>query len=336
MKIEPFQFEDLMGESSLAWYRLTEPDRKNLAFFKDLFAKNNEASVQSDPKIPKVLHWIWVGPKPFPERSKKNLLSWQALHPDWTLKFWTDNPKKKAPIPGMQICSIHTLPTSLISYLIPQACNYGEQSDLIRYIILLNEGGIYVDHDVLAILPFDSLRRYDFFAYLETPLDLPFQVFDDNIRLNNGLVGASAGHPILKKVIENVAEIWASLQFEYPNNDPDSQIVRTLKRTFFMFTKGALQAIDQPGYCDIVFPASFGCPRFGFYTPWFKKELQKHSFIYAEHSHDSLWCHQYANKISKFTWRTFYLILHVILTVFICFFFFYKFKSAKLKIRSKE
>jgi mannosyltransferase OCH1-like enzyme len=303
MKIEPFQFEDLMGEMPPVWYRLTTSDRKNLAFFKDLFAKNSEAPVLADPTIPKVLHWIWVGPKPFPERSKKKLLSWQALHPDWTLKFWTDNPEKKAPIPGMQVCSIHTLPLSPISYLIPQACNYGEQSDLIRYIILLNEGGVYVDHDVLAILPFDSLRQYDFFAYLETPFSIPFEGFDDSIRLNNGLVGARAGHPILKKVIENVAEVWASLQIEYPSNDRNSQLVRTLKRTFFMFTKGALQAIDQPGYCDIVFPASFGCPRFGFRTPWFKEELKKHSFIYAEHSHDSLWRHSSDNKSKKLAQR---------------------------------
>jgi hypothetical protein len=333
MKIEPFQFEDLMGELSPVWYCYTALDQERLAFFKELFIKNNMVIPGSlvDSKIPNVLHWIWLGPEPFPERSKKNLLSWQALHPHWKMKFWTDNPKKKPPIPGMQVCPISSLPPSPIGHLIAKACNYGEQSDLVRYIILLNEGGIYVDHDVLAIKSFEPLNRaYDFYAYLETPLDLPLKISDNNIRLNNGLIGVKPGHVILEKVMKDVLEVWDVLQSQYPNNDQNSQIERTLKRTFLSFTKGVLQGLDQADHCDIVFPASFGCPRFGFKDPEIKKQLKECSLIYAEHSHDSLWCSQ-PQKKSKFFWKTVYLVLHVILTASICFLLFYRRKLAARK-----
>jgi hypothetical protein len=319
MQIAPFQFEDLMGDVSPVWYRFTNLDEKRLAYFKEIFTKNHQVSPRIHPKIPPVLHWIWLGPKPFPALSKKKILSWQALHPGWEMKFWTDSPQKKPPVPGMKICPISDLPDSPISHLVSKAGNYGEQSDLIRYIILWAEGGIYVDHDVSAILPFDVLnRQYDFYAYLETPFDLPLNISEHNIRVNNGLVGVKPGHPVIEQVMKNILEVWDEIQSQYPNNDPDTQVIRTLKRTFFMFTEAAVKAIDQPGYCDIIFPASFGCPRFGFRDSEIKKRLKERSLIYAEHSHDSLWCSHPHGKEKRFS-RTFYLASHVILTVFLCF-----------------
>ncbi len=324
MEIEPFQFEDLMGDVSPVWYRFTELDKIRLASFKETFMKNRRIEPEIHPKIPRVLHWIWLGPKPFPEVSKKKVLSWQALHPDWEMKFWTDHPEKKPPIAGMKVCSIDLLPPSLISHLIPKASNYGEKSDLIRYVILLSEGGVYVDHDVSAILPFDTLnRQHDFYAYLETPFDLPLKISEHNIRVNNGLVGASVGHPIIAQTMSHVLEVWDDIQAQYPLHDADSEVIRTLKRTFFMFTEAVVQALDQPGYSNIVFPASFGCPRFGFRDVEIKKQLKERSLIYAEHSHDSLWCGNLPRK-ERFFSRTFYLTSHILLTVLMAFLILYK------------
>ena len=326
MKIEPLQFEDLMGEFSPVWYNLTDSDQEKLVCIKNLFMKNNEIIPQSHSKIPNVLHWIWLGPKPFPKHSKKNILSWQALHPEWKMKFWTDNPQKKPPISGMEVCSIKDLPDSPISHLIQKAGNYGEQSDIVRYIILLSEGGVYVDHDIFAVLPFDTLnRQYDFYCYLETPLDFSLQLSDSsNIRLNNGLLGAKPGHVIFEKIMKYVSSVWDDLQSRYPNNDPNSQLIRTMERTFLMFTKGVIDAIDQPGYCDIIFPSSFGCPRFGFNNFWVIKKLKERSLIYAQHFHDSLWLHSSIQpKKKKNRKRLFLLVSHVVLTAPLCFFIFY-------------
>ncbi len=39
-------------------------------------------------RIPKIIHQIWVGPRPFPFKYLQWQKSWQAL--GWTYKLWTD------------------------------------------------------------------------------------------------------------------------------------------------------------------------------------------------------------------------------------------------------
>src|SRR5690606_14750040 len=130
------------------WLDLHSEDLENLQFYKSLFFKNRAPLPEIRQKIPKVIHFIWLGQRPFPESSKKNLLSWRNLHPDWIMKFWTDSSEMKTPISGMEPHSVSCIPLSKLGHLITQTSNYGELSDLFRYEILFHEGGIYADHDV--------------------------------------------------------------------------------------------------------------------------------------------------------------------------------------------
>jgi mannosyltransferase OCH1-like enzyme len=41
--------------------------------------------------IPRILHQIWVGGAPFPEDFQRYQRSWQKHHPDWELRFWTED-----------------------------------------------------------------------------------------------------------------------------------------------------------------------------------------------------------------------------------------------------
>lgn len=86
--------------------------------------------------IPRVLHQIWIGGEP-PEIFEKWAARWRALHPTWDYMLWTDCPSSYA---------VRELFDSAPA-LVP-ADRVGQfRSDVLRYEILSNVGGVYVDMD---------------------------------------------------------------------------------------------------------------------------------------------------------------------------------------------
>ena len=41
-------------------------------------------------RIPRIFHQIWVGPDPFPEEFAGYQETWIRHHPEWELRFWTE------------------------------------------------------------------------------------------------------------------------------------------------------------------------------------------------------------------------------------------------------
>src|SRR5690606_3988528 len=103
---------------------------------------NKDTSSLAASKIPQVLHFIWGGENPFPQESVKNIASWMKYHPSWTVKFWTDDPNRPIPIAGVEQHLISEVNMERIGPYFQTATNWGEKSDLLRYEILYQEGGI--------------------------------------------------------------------------------------------------------------------------------------------------------------------------------------------------
>lgn len=128
-------------------------------------------------RIPKRIHMIWLG-SPLPEFSQRMLQTWKDNHPGWDVRLWTDS-------------DVSTLRMrNGGAYRI--ARNWGEKSDILRYEILSQFGGIYVDADFECIGPFDDIcKMVDFvtgLAYASGPPDL-----------YNGLIGCRPHHPIIER-----------------------------------------------------------------------------------------------------------------------------------------
>ena len=190
-----------------------------------------EAGVQ----VPKIVHFIWIGPKQFPRESVENVRTWMAKHPDWTFNFWTDR-QRPLPCPGMRMRMIHEVDFLKLKSCFAKSESYGEKSDLLRYEILYREGGIYVDHDVKCFKAFDPLNEsFDFFCGIDMPYtsSLP-----SCIHPTNNLIGVKPGHPIIARCMETLAEKWDQIEEEYPGADRDSM----LNRAFFIAPFGLLLA----------------------------------------------------------------------------------------------
>lgn len=91
--------------------------------------------------IPKILHQIWIGPKPAPTNLMK---TWKDKHPDFEYIFWTET---ELIARGMEI----TCQTQ-----VDMMKEINGKADIIRWEILYKYGGVFVDADSICIEPFDD------------------------------------------------------------------------------------------------------------------------------------------------------------------------------------
>lgn len=261
------------------------PNDQDFLFYKDLYEKNIPffcASTASFLRIPKTLHLIWLGPKEFPSYSAAKARSWQAWHPDWTFKFWTDSKERVCPIEGMEKHLVSELDVALITPLYQKSTNWGEKADLLRYLILWQEGGLYIDHDVECFRSFEEMHRsFDFFAFLELPHKNPGR--KERYFPSNAVMGAAASHPIFEETIKECHTIWEEVQNRFPKEDRLSSAARVLNRTFHSYTRAVRALGNDPHYINIAFPASCWMQRI--HRPYLGNEI-----LFCDHTFEASWC----------------------------------------------
>ena len=209
-----------------------------------------------DLKIPKVFHFIWLGPKPFPQTSVLNLQSWMQHHPGWVFKFWTDSFERSVPLPGMEHHHIHEIAQEN-QMLYDRSDNYGEKSDLLRYELLFQEGGVYVDHDVFCYRNFDQLNKtYHFYTFMEPPhINLSLNVI---FFPSNGLIGSVPHHPILARTMEYVRMRWDEAIRAFSGRQTAMRrAARVMYCTFHSFYLGVRDLLEDAYYENILFPPAF-------------------------------------------------------------------------------
>ena len=129
--------------------------------------------------IPRVFHQIWLGPDPLPDEYAGYQQSWLRLHPGWELRFWTE---ENLPEPLLR-------PEAAQRLRVP-----AERANILRVEVLLRFGGVYVDTDFECLRSIEPLvDRAEFFIGLAKPS-----------RTNNALMGAVAGHPLLREALDTM------------------------------------------------------------------------------------------------------------------------------------
>lgn len=108
--------------------------------------------------------------------------SWRRHHPDWEMRLWTED----------------SLPDDLTRREVYERLrNPAERSDIIRLEVLYRFGGVYVDTDVECLRPIDPL--------LEDDAD--FFVGAVQGKVENAVIGAVAGHPILERALRELRPV---------------------------------------------------------------------------------------------------------------------------------
>ncbi len=256
-------FEKLQGVETDDWsYVHTKEDTEAIKHFKALYNKNKLLQFSRDPtfKIPKTVHLIWIGPRPFPLKSIANIRSWIAHHPDWQFIFWTDR-KRPAPCNGMEVRFLEDFDFKYLKEKYNESKNWGEKADIWRYEILYKDGGVYIDHDAKCIRPFHSLHMgYDFYAGLEMPHE---GIDDRSITAGIGVIGSKPYHPVIKATMKAVLNRWDEVTDKFKSSHPLIQARKVIHRTYLSMTYSFKNNLDRPENKDIIFPACYFYPKHG-------------------------------------------------------------------------
>jgi hypothetical protein len=202
----------------------------------------------------------------------------------------------------------------------------------LRYAILLEEGGIYIDHDVECIKALDPLQEeHDFFCGLEP---LGPTILSSSVNPTPHLLAASQQHPILKSAKKWLIAEWDRLESQFPGADSAAIHNRVQHRAFRSLSMGIKEAPSRAGRKDVVFPPDY-----------FSLAERKHA-LFAVHQHRGTWHKKAAHeelKVERLLGevknefnRTFSLAIVLgCLNIALVSFLFYKFRGLKTK-RGKE
>lgn len=104
------------------------------------------------PRIPKVIHFVWLGGAKTP-LAERCIASWRQAMPGYELREWSE---RNFDIGKGRFCEE--------AY---RKGDYAHVADYIRFYALYHYGGLYLDCDVEAIKPFDDLLENEAFIGVE-------------------------------------------------------------------------------------------------------------------------------------------------------------------------
>ena len=139
-------------------------------------------------QIPKKLHVIWVGDDN--KRPDQWINTWKQHHPKWDFKLWGN-----AELDGLPWQSKRQM------YRFRDSGHWEGVADLMRYEILYEHGGIYVDADTICVQALDDrLLDTRMFAVWESEKHRPGLIA-------NTFIGSIPRHPCLYAIIQATARM---------------------------------------------------------------------------------------------------------------------------------
>jgi len=135
-------------------------------------------------KIPKILHFCcfnYEGGKKLPDRVQYCMRSWKQHCADWTWRQWT--------------LDTYNVQKNNLTRAYAEQKKWNLLSDYVRFHMLYEEGGIYVDWDVELLKPLNDMLQYDAFFAIEGSKRQSIQT---------GFFGAVKGHPLMKESLERM------------------------------------------------------------------------------------------------------------------------------------
>lgn len=127
--------------------------------------------------IPKKIHYVWLGKKEKPYGVVKCINTWKKHLKDYEIIEWNEE--------NFDINSNLYVKTAY------DQKKWAYASDYIRLYAIYNEGGIYLDTDVIVLESFDKFLN-----------DKAFFGFENDEYISAAIFGAEKSHPMIKEYME--------------------------------------------------------------------------------------------------------------------------------------
>lgn len=210
-------------------------------------------------KIPKIIHYVWVGPQKLPALAQKCIASWKKHLPDYEIIEWNEH---NFDINSNRYCRE--------AY---SAKKYAFVSDYIRIAVLCEYGGIYMDTDVEVIKPFaDDILNCEAIASYETPTTI-----------QTGVLGCIPGQQMFERILEYYQ------QATFVNSDGTYNMITNVKIITDLAKEYGLEPDGRMGNVLglTLFPQTYFCPLCNNSSDTFFTEN-----TYTIHHFSGSWCNR--------------------------------------------
>lgn len=251
--------------------------------------------------INKKIHYCWFGNGEKSEIIKNCINSWQIYLPDYEIIEWNEK----------------NFDINMCKYVKDAYENkkFAFVSDYVRFYVLYNYGGIYLDVDVEVIKPLDNFLKHDAFVG-----------FESKKSVNPGLVmGAKKGNKIIKEILESYSNKEFILKDGSLNTTTVVKYTTDILLRYGLRLDNTFQILESV----TVYPKTFFCP--------LTNNSDKTDFsenTYTIHHFAGTWLTDKQKKRNRnILWKIFVPIIMLVKRIIIRFFGESVFQSFKSKVR---
>lgn len=220
-------------------------------------------------RIPKIIHYIWLGDRPFDKTSIKCMNTWKKYLSDYEVVRWDDEQCKEI---------INRCKYASQAYA---AKKYAFVSDYIRVYVLYHYGGIYMDTDV------QIFKNIDRFLY-----DEAFTCFENATMIPTALMACAKGNDWMKALLDD----YNGRDFidKEGNMDLTTNVVAITDRSLKMgFIPNAQEQVFGPGVH--IYTKDYFCP-----IDTYSNNNVFTDNTYAAHLYNGSWTSPARRRLSKF------------------------------------
>ena len=220
-------------------------------------------------RIPKVIHYIWLGSRALDKTSLKCMDSWSEFLPEYKVVCWGEDKCKDI------------INKNLYAKQSYEKEKYAFTSDYLRLYILYNYGGVYMDTDVQVFKSINKFLNDDAFTCFENRTSIP-----------TALMAARKGN----KWIEELLHYYDNRPFILENGQMDLttnvSIISEMSRKWGFVPNGREQILDIGVH---IYTKDYFCP---IDTKNKKNDLFTEN-TYAAHLYNGSWRSPLRQKLSK-------------------------------------
>lgn len=205
--------------------------------------------------IPKIIHYCWFGGRPLPENVLKYIETWRKYLPECEIKEWNE-----------KNFDINKYEFAKQAYY---AKKFAFVSDVARLHVLVNEGGLYLDTDILV------LKKLDSFFWEKNA----FVGFEQDVYVGTGVIASKAHHPFFEEFLSLYLSKFFFCGLNYDEETNVSLITQALEKRGL-----ARNNMEQEVYGVSVYPQNFFCNKV-----WATGEYFNNEYSYMIHDFQSSW-----------------------------------------------
>lgn len=224
------------------------------------FVKNEKMRggdfLTSQNKIPKIIHYVWLGRGEKPEIVKRCIESWKKFCPDFEIIEWNENNFDVNSVPFVKEAIYHK--------------KWAFASDYIRLYVLNKFGGVYLDTDMELYKNLTPLLKCG-----------AFFGFENNWMIGSAIIGCVKKHFLIERFLQYYNNRHFVKRFHFLDQEPNTHIMGAiLEREYNLSFNGKYMH-----WKDVEFyPADYFYP-----LNWFSHQITKTENTFGMHLYNNSW-----------------------------------------------